>query len=121
MKQKNISDIFNIAAKWRSLMALIKDKGYKIPLIRKVLYIISLIYVISPIDFIPELLVPPLGFIDDIGAFAFFLMLILYEIDQYEDYLGVGGAVKEEIGSTREKPGGEGETIDLNRDDWKEG
>jgi uncharacterized membrane protein YkvA (DUF1232 family) len=120
MKDKNFSDIFNIASKWRSLMRLIKDKSYKIPLVRKILYIISLIYVISPIDFIPELLVPPLGFIDDIGALAFFLMLILYEIDQYEDYLGVGGADADEIGSTRGKSKDEGETIDLNKDDWKE-
>ena len=120
MKKKNFSDIFNIASKWRSLMGLIRDKGYKIPLVRKILYIASLLYIISPIDFIPELLVPPFGLIDDIGALAFFLMLILYEIDQYEDYLALGGAGGEKVGSPKRKLDDEGETIDLDKKDWKE-
>ncbi|MBN1572493.1 MAG: DUF1232 domain-containing protein [Deltaproteobacteria bacterium] len=120
MKQKNLSDIFNIAAKWRSLKGLIKDKGYKIPLIRKILYVLSVIYVISPIDFIPAFLLPvPVGVIDDIGVLAFFLMLILYEIDQYENYLAVGGAGKEEVGSKKGKLHDDGKTIDLDRKNWK--
>ena len=118
MKEKNVSDIFNIASKWRSLMGLIKDKGYKIPLVRKILYFASLLYVIWPIDFIPEF-VFPFGLIDDIGALAFFLMLLLYEIDQYEDYLAIGSEGEPGPGKTG-KVDDRGETIDLDRNDWKE-
>ncbi len=124
MKEKDFSDLFNIAEKWRSLKALIKDKGYKIPGIRKFLYVISLIYIVSPLDFIPEaILLPlfPLTMIDDIGVLAFFIMLILYEIDQYEDFLAIGGGSGQGHGAEKvNSADDEGETIDLDREDWKE-
>ncbi|MEO6729352.1 MAG: YkvA family protein [Candidatus Dojkabacteria bacterium] len=38
--------------------------------------ILSLIYILSPIDFIPELFLGPLGLIDDLGLVVF---LLFYE------------------------------------------
>lgn len=120
MKEKDFFDIFNIAAKWRSLVGLIKDKGYKIPLVRKFFYVASLLYIIWPIDFIPEFILP-VGLIDDIGVLAFFVMLLLYEIDKYEDYLAIGGTDEDVPGSGKaEKVDDRGETIDLDKKDWKE-
>jgi len=40
------------------------------------LLILSLIYILSPIDFIPEAFLGPLGLIDDLGLVVF---LIFYE------------------------------------------
>jgi uncharacterized membrane protein YkvA (DUF1232 family) len=123
MKEKDLSELSTIAAKWQSLKGLIKDKGYKIPVVRKFLYVASFLYIISPLDFIPEAILPlfPLTLIDDVGILAFFVMLTIYEIDQYEDFLAIGGGYGqghgvEEVNSTDD----EGETIDLDRKDWKE-
>ena len=124
MKEKDFFDLFNIAEKWRSLMALIKDKGYKIPAVRKFLYIASLLYIISPVDFIPEaILLPmfPLTMIDDVGVLAFIVMLIIYEIDQYEDFLAISGVSGQGHGFEKvNRVDDEGETIDLNKEDLKE-
>ncbi len=77
MKEKDLSELSTIAAKWQSLKALIKDKGYKIPGVRKFLYVASFLYIISPLDFIPEAILPlfPLTLIDDVGILAFFVCL----------------------------------------------
>lgn len=118
MEEKDFSGIFNIAAKWRSLMAMIKDRGYKIPLIRKFFYLASLLYIIWPIDFIPEFILP-VGLIDDVGALAFFITLLLYEIGKYEEYLALGGVHSEGPGSEKKDLQDEGETIDLDKKEWK--
>jgi len=123
MKEKDFSDLFNIAAKWQSLKALIKDKGYKIPGVRKFLYVVSFLYIISPLDFLSEAILPlfPLTLIDDVGVLAFLIMLIIYEIDQYEDFLQLGGVSGQGHASDKvNKVDNEGETIDLDREDWKE-
>ena len=123
MKEKNLTDLSYIAAKWQSLKALIKDKGYKIPGVRKFLYIASFIYIVSPLDFIPEAILPlfPLTLLDDVGILAFFVMLTIYEIDQYEDFLAIGGVSGQGHGAEKvNSADDEGETIDLDRKDWKE-
>lgn len=40
--------------------------------------ILSLIYILSPIDFIPEILVGPLGLIDDLGVVLFLILFAFY-------------------------------------------
>ena len=62
--------------------------------------IICIIYILSPLDLIPEIPLGPLGLIDDAGVLAFMLFLIkrLWElrdekhsIDVSENYLGNDG------------------------------
>lgn len=43
------------------------------------LLILSLIYIISPIDFIPELFLGPLGLIDDMGLIIVLLIVAAYQ------------------------------------------
>lgn len=45
-----------------------------------VLMIFAMVYVISPIDLIPELLFGPIGYIDDIGSV---IALIMYVVQIY--------------------------------------
>jgi len=80
MKNGNLTKFFNIAQNWRLLLNLIKDKTYKIPLIRKVAYTAMLLYIISPFDFIP--LFP----LDDLGIFTLFIGLVMYEIECYQEF-----------------------------------
>jgi len=43
------------------------------------LLILSLIYIISPIDFVPEFLLGPLGLIDDLGLVIVLLVIAIYK------------------------------------------
>jgi uncharacterized membrane protein YkvA (DUF1232 family) len=86
MKTGHLLDLFNVAKDWRIFVAMIKDKGYKIPFVRKLTYLLLVIYIIVPLDFIPEF-IPVVGVVDDLGAFAVILGLILYEITNYRDFL----------------------------------
>ena len=43
------------------------------------LLVLSLIYVISPIDFIPEFLLGPLGFVDDLALILLLLGIAAYK------------------------------------------
>lgn len=85
MKGENFLSFLNIAKAWRDLVAVIKDKEYKIPFIRKLTYIASIIYVIIPFDFIPGIF-PVVGLIDDVGVLALLFGLVLYEISCYREF-----------------------------------
>ncbi len=47
----------------------------------------TLIYVVSPIDLIPELLVPFVGYIDDLGIWGVLTVLVAKEKGRWEDSL----------------------------------
>ena len=44
----------------------------------------TVIYTISPLDFIPELFLGPLGLVDDLGVWAVFLSLAAREKSRFE-------------------------------------
>jgi len=44
--------------------------------------VLSLIYIISPIDFIPEFLIGPLGLVDDLGLII--IMLLFAVINSFK-------------------------------------
>jgi uncharacterized membrane protein YkvA (DUF1232 family) len=108
MKTGHLLDLFNVAKDWRIFVAMIKDKGYKIPLVRKLTYLLLAIYIISPFDFIPGI-IPVVGIVDDLGAFAVILGLILYEIANYRDFL------EEKKGRRTPRAEGEGKAPDTIR------
>ncbi len=85
MNIKHLLGLLNVARDWRLFVAMIKDKRYKIPFIRKVVYAILIIYIVLPLDFIPDM-IPLVGIVDDLGAFAVILGVTLYEISNYRDF-----------------------------------
>ncbi|PRY00920.1 YkvA family protein [Allonocardiopsis opalescens] len=50
------------------------------------LYLVALIYVVSPIDALPEMLVPFLGFADDVGLAVWLTTSALSESGQYLEW-----------------------------------
>jgi uncharacterized membrane protein YkvA (DUF1232 family) len=44
---------------------------------------LAALYVLSPVDFIPEILLGPLGLVDDVGAAAFLVTGLLGEAARY--------------------------------------
>jgi uncharacterized membrane protein YkvA (DUF1232 family) len=86
MNSKHFLDLFNVAKDYRLFIQMIKDKRYTIPLARKLLYIILIVYIIIPFDFIPGVF-PLIGMVDDLGAFAVIIGVLLYEIATYRDFL----------------------------------
>lgn len=54
----------------------------------------TLIYVVSPIDLIPELFLPFVGYIDDLGVWGIFTVLVAREKAEWEASLG-GGSLRD--------------------------
>lgn len=86
MNGRHLLDLFNVVKDFRLFVAMIKDKRYKIPLARKLTYAVLVIYIVSPVDFIPALLLPFAGWVDDLGAFSVIVGVLLYEIASYRDF-----------------------------------
>ncbi len=55
----NLFNSFRIA--WKLLW------NSQVPMSAKLVPIVTILYVISPIDFLPELLIPGVGYLDDLG------------------------------------------------------
>ena len=89
MPQKSIFDAVNLARRWRYLKAIFTNKAYRIPIIRKLTYLALIVYILIPIDFIPGLF-PLVGLVDDIGALALILGLLVYETERYKNFLETG-------------------------------
>ncbi len=74
----NILRAFRSIPLWIKLIfRLLKDR--RVPFRLKLIPLIAFLYVISPIDFIPDLLVPIFGYVDDVAvlflAFKIFVRL----------------------------------------------
>jgi uncharacterized membrane protein YkvA (DUF1232 family) len=71
------------------LVRLLFDKD--VPQIKKVKLAAAVFYFISPIDFIPEALLGPAGYVDDIAVSAYVLNDLINDIDQeivYRNWTG---------------------------------
>jgi uncharacterized membrane protein YkvA (DUF1232 family) len=86
MNSKHVLELFNVVKDYRLFIQMMKDKRYAIPLARKLLYIVLVVYIIIPFDFIPGVF-PIIGMVDDLGAFAVIIGVLLYEIATYRDFL----------------------------------
>jgi len=63
---------------WRFLKA-IKDREHRVAPTTAVVAISAVVYTFVPIDLIPELVLGPLGFADDIGLWGIFAVLLTRE------------------------------------------
>ena len=89
-----------ILAQGRLLLSLVKD--YVTGAYREVPYWVigaaafALIYVLSPIDAIPDF-IPGVGFLDDAAVLAMCLKLVETELNRYKDWKNTREAVSEPI------------------------
>ena len=67
-----------------TFMRMLRDPRYRFPTRFKVLGVVALTYVISPIDIIPDFL-PLIGVVDDLGLVALVLSMLSGEVRAYED------------------------------------
>ena len=73
---KKIPDIFRMVKYWR--------KGlYPVNTIDIILPLLGLLYVISPIDLLPEIAIPFLGVADDLAILSLTLPKLLKEVDKF--------------------------------------
>ncbi len=73
---KKIPDIIRMVNYWR--------KGqYPVNAIDLILPLLGLLYVISPIDLLPEIAIPVLGVADDLAVLSLALPKLLKEVDKF--------------------------------------
>ncbi|UZT99923.1 DUF1232 domain-containing protein [Chryseobacterium fluminis] len=73
---RKIPDIFRMVKMWR--------KGdYPMRSIDIILPMLGLLYVISPIDLLPEVAVPVLGVLDDLAVLSLIIPKLIKEVDKF--------------------------------------
>jgi len=73
---RKIPDIFRMINTWR--------KGlYPIRSIDMILPLLGLLYVISPIDLLPEVAIPVLGVMDDLAVLSITIPKLIKEVDKF--------------------------------------
>lgn len=81
----------NIVQRWllyaATLVRMVKDPGYRFPRKLLVMMAIAVLYFVSPIDLIPDFLIP-LGFLDDIGLLTATGAMLMSEARQYAERRG---------------------------------
>jgi uncharacterized membrane protein YkvA (DUF1232 family) len=80
----------NLSYKWREYLLIAPDIFYllvklvqdpEVPTSKKVKLVTAIAYFISPIDVLPEAILGPVGYLDDIGIAAYVLNDLLNTID----------------------------------------
>ncbi|MBQ9931180.1 MAG: DUF1232 domain-containing protein [Firmicutes bacterium] len=64
----------------KAIVPFMKDK--KVPLRKKLLIVIGVVYLLMPVDLIP-IIIPVFGFLDDIILWAFIILYLKDELDRY--------------------------------------
>ncbi|SIQ18259.1 Uncharacterized membrane protein YkvA, DUF1232 family [Chryseobacterium sp. RU37D] len=73
---KKIPDIFRMVKMWR--------KGqYPMKSIDIILPMLGLLYIISPIDLLPEVAVPVIGVLDDLAVLSLVIPKLIKEVDKF--------------------------------------
>ncbi|WP_314503618.1 YkvA family protein [uncultured Microbacterium sp.] len=73
---------------WWTFLKAVKDRQHRVAPTTWVAAIAAVVYTVAPIDMIPELLLGPLGFVDDIGVWSIFAVLFAREQRRWLDGLG---------------------------------
>ncbi len=68
---------------WRFLRA-VKGREHRVAPTTWVVAIAAVVYTFMPIDMIPELVLGPLGFVDDIGLWGIFAVLFAREQHRWQ-------------------------------------
>ena len=75
---------------WRFLKA-VKNRQHRVAPTTWVAAIAAVVYTFAPIDLIPELVLGPLGFVDDIGLWGIFAVLFAREQRRWQTSLAARG------------------------------
>jgi len=78
---------------WNFVRAVFKGE-HKLAPLTWVTAVVTVIYTLSPLDFIPELFLGPLGLADDLGLWAVLIGLAAREKSRYEVAVHGGEYVK---------------------------
>jgi uncharacterized membrane protein YkvA (DUF1232 family) len=70
-----------------SFIKAIKNREHRIAPTTAVAAIAAAVYTVVPIDLIPELVLGPLGIVDDIGLWSIFAVLFAREQRRWQDSL----------------------------------
>jgi uncharacterized membrane protein YkvA (DUF1232 family) len=73
---QKIPDIFRMVRMW-------KNGSYPMRSIDMILPLLGLLYVISPIDLLPEVAIPVLGVMDDLAVLSLTIPKLLREVDKF--------------------------------------
>jgi uncharacterized membrane protein YkvA (DUF1232 family) len=73
---KKIPDIFRMVKMW-------KKGQYPVKSIDVILPLLGLLYVISPIDLLPEVAVPVIGVLDDLAILSLAIPKLIREVDKF--------------------------------------
>jgi len=73
---KKIPDIFRMIKMW-------KKGAYPVNSIDIILPLLGLVYVISPIDLLPEVAIPVLGVLDDLAVLSLTIPKLVKEVDKF--------------------------------------
>ena len=85
-----LNDKTNIDYKWREYLLVVPDIFYllvkliqdpEVPQSKKVKLVSAVAYFISPIDILPEAILGPIGYLDDLGLAAYILNDLINSID----------------------------------------
>ena len=75
--------LFSMLASPRGLWRFLRDR--EAPWASRIVTVLTLIYVVSPLDAIPDWLVPVLGWMDDVGLTAAALAFVAAQAARYEN------------------------------------
>ena len=73
---------------WWSFLRAIKNGEHRLARTTWIVAIASLIYTISPIDLIPELILGPLGYVDNLGLVSIAVGLFVREQRRWQSGIG---------------------------------
>jgi len=79
---------------WFSFIKAVFRGEHKLSTSTWVMAVVTVIYTISPIDLIPEIVLGPLGLADDLGMWAILFGLAVKEKSRYETFVHGGEYVK---------------------------
>lgn len=94
--KRHLQHISDLWRNKRDLFAMFRENSrgsYRIPLLSVILLIGAVIYIISPIDLIPDF-IPVIGWIDDSFVLYLALKLLVKEVNRYQQYKYFKGGVK---------------------------
>jgi uncharacterized membrane protein YkvA (DUF1232 family) len=76
----------SMIGKVKTLYAMMRDKEFAMAWSSKTMVIAGLLYFISPVDFLPDV-IPVLGYIDDAFVISLVMNALTSEIEKYQGYI----------------------------------
>lgn len=89
-RREVLENFSGVLGSWRALLAMYRDPAYRFPMALKAMTAFVVVYLLSPIDIIPEGFLLLLGLTDDLAILTAWLMLLNAEIRRYVERIRGG-------------------------------